>query len=109
VCDTEVCDVFNDEWRRARKAHKCDACGETIRSGDLYMNIAMLLDGNWETVKSCARCRQMFLKIVRFTGEAADPTLRCGEVWEDPPDHVAALAFILPNEAQSFADKDHGA
>jgi hypothetical protein len=29
---------------------------------------------------------------------AVDLNLNCGEVWRDPPEDVAALAFLLPGE-----------
>jgi hypothetical protein len=41
---------------KARKEHRCDECGETIKARDLYENATGLWEGIWETYKTCARC-----------------------------------------------------
>jgi hypothetical protein len=88
---------------RARKDHRCSACGETIRAGSLYTRIGVVFDGTAETVKQCGRCRAIFLAICdQDRCSPIDLGLNCGESWESvfgpcPPD-VAALAFMLPHE-----------
>ena len=97
---------------RARKPHRCCACGETIRVGDVYCRTGTLFEGKWTTNRHCLRCWAI-LDALWFdgdspveTGDAVEWTLDCGEEWEDPPEYVAQLAFLLPHEMQII--KGHG-
>ncbi len=104
MCDYEAdeqCPVWDEHEHIARKAHTCSGCRESIHPGHRYRRTATLFDGSWSTWKHCLRCAAMVdaLRPVlgeRFTTETLD--LNCGEVWEEPPEHVAALAFLLPGE-----------
>ena len=104
MCDLEAdetCPVWDESYRKARVAHECSGCGETIRPGMSYRRTAVLWDGAWSTWKHCQRCAAIVDALrVRlqecFTADTLD--LACGEVWHDPPEHVAALAFALPGE-----------
>ena len=108
--DGEPYDVYPTEHlRRARVAHKCDACGEAIRRGDRYSYTFSVFEGEPDTVKRCARCEMMYRALVPIQPEdtACDPELKCGHTWEDnfdgpPPDDVARLAFVTPDEAQAL-------
>lgn len=35
------------DWRCARKSHKCSLCGETIQSGELYLRCVAMIDGEF--------------------------------------------------------------
>lgn len=105
MCDEaydETCPVWDEQHRVARKQHKCSGCGETIEPGHRYMRTAALWEQAWHTWKHCQRCAAIVEALKPklgecFTTETLD--LNCGEVWEDPPDEVAALAFVLPGES----------
>lgn len=114
--DGEPVDRYDESVRRAAKAHKCDACRETIKRGDLYHRTAMLFEGQWDITNRCARCEAMYRFLqpcVRKLGdgdEICDPELQCGHVWSDnfegePPLVVQALAFLTPAEAQVLLSK----
>jgi hypothetical protein len=106
MCDEEAeytCPVWDEVDRVARKEHACSGCGETIKPGHQYRRTAILASrkGGWSTWRHCRRCAAM-IDALRpyldecFTTEVLD--LDCGEVWKNPPDDVAALAFVLPGE-----------
>lgn len=103
--------MWDETWRTARVEHSCVGCdrcddsrctGKSIKPGHRYRRTAVLFDGSWMTWKHCIRCAAM-LDALRprlrecFTTDTLD--LSCGEVWDDPPEHVAALAFVLPGES----------
>lgn len=98
--DIETPTVFLERWRRARKPNACTVCREPIRPGERYHHSTGLWDGVWMSFKHCARCWLLFCLTSERTGGDADLGLDCGEVWDDPPEGVAALAFLTPGEAQ---------
>lgn len=112
-----MCDAFGGldspaPWteaiRRARKPHPCDVCAETIRPGERYHFSSGCWDGNWNAYRHCLRCWRMFEIVNRRAEGEADLLLDCGEVWDDPPDEVAALAFLTANEIQALAGGEGG-
>lgn len=105
--DYEPTDVQVFEWIRARKPRPCCACQETIVPGQHYHRCKYLYDGEWSSYDHCGRCFRIVQSLWKTTdGSAIEMGLDCGEVWETPPDDVAALAFALPGEcgeADSYA------
>lgn len=108
-CDAseEYPDVQRQQHRRARKEHKCCACKETIRRGDLYWYVFVIFEGVSEEWKRCLRCEKMHDEIqdALGDGQVPDPNLNCGHSWEElhgecPPE-IARLAFLTPAEAQA--------
>lgn len=107
MCDLDdygnACRAWSEKVRVARKEHKCCACDETIAVGQHYhFASGVWSDSGPDSFKHCARCWAMYLAVnrrMRAKGEMAVITLDCGEVWENPPDEIAALAFALPGEA----------
>jgi hypothetical protein len=107
-----MCDLHSDRpscwsetWRRARKPHRCRACDETIRRGDRYHYSSGVWDGRPDSFAHCARCWAIYLALQAELepGEGIDLDLDCGETWqsafgEEPPEAVARLAFLLPDE-----------
>jgi hypothetical protein len=104
-------DVYDERSVKARKAHICDACKETIAPGHRYWKVSIVFDGTAETVIRCLRCQEIHLAIRRSWIERGvdemwpDEKLNCGEVWEDehngpPPIEVAQLAFMTQDEMQ---------
>lgn len=107
MCDlvSDAADVYEQQRRRARKRHACEACGETIMPGDTYVHTSSLYDGSWSTWKHCLRCSAIFeaLHAEAYPDRIAiDPALNCGTEWADTfgevPPHIEALAFWLPGE-----------
>ena len=104
MCDLgydEVTEVMVDSWIKAAKAHPCMACKESIPVGIVYHESKRLADGDWHRWKHCVRCWRMCEALwQRNGGECIDMGLKCGEVWEQPPDEIAELAFALPGDLQ---------
>lgn len=102
-----MCDLVTDlwvslsvVWPRARKEHRCNACRETIKPGDRYRREGYVFDGYKGTNIHCRRCWEIIEALLDKCepDEGIDFDLDCGEVWEDPPEDVAALAFALPKD-----------
>lgn len=113
MCDygeDDETDVWVFEWIKARKTHACCACDEPIAAGQIYHSYKALRDGEWSRWVHCGRCWRVCEAIWQMNdGAAIDLNLACGEVWESPPDDVAALAFALPGEmreADEYGKKD---
>lgn len=94
--------VERHECRRARKAYECFACREPIAIGHRYHVTACLDDGRWYTVRHCLRCYLILEALWLYDGGPVQWDLNCGETWEEPPEAVAALAFLTPAEAQAW-------
>jgi hypothetical protein len=108
--DYDCSEPIASEWRRARKEHRCFACHEAIRPGDRYHFEAQKYD-EFETFKHCARCWAIANAILSAGAESVRWDLNCGVSWEEafgaePPDEVAALAFMTPDEAQGRPNAD---
>jgi len=96
--------VYSETRRRAIKPHKCSACKETISPGHTYHVIAIIFEGV-ESLKRCERCQKIHEHLRTLApGEMwPDERLNCGEEYSEhwgrePPEHIAALAFVLPGE-----------
>lgn len=108
MCDVwydDYCPVWEETQVTARKAHCCDGCGETIAAAMRYRRTAVLTErgGSWLTWKHCRRCAAMVDALKRHNPDAFGTEtldLNCGEVWDDPPPEVAALAFAMPGDAE---------
>jgi hypothetical protein len=106
----ETYDVYNESARRARKQHQCDACHETIRAGDLYHVISIVFDGDASSIKRCVRCQRIHLHLRELEPGEMWPNekLACGEEYREhwgrePPEEIAALAFMTADEMQREA------
>lgn len=103
---SEFFDVQSSERVKARKAHVCCACSETIKPGHYYIRTFTVFEGAAESYKHCLRCDKMLEELFRVVdGHVAVAfELNCGELWENNfgpvPDHVARLAFLTQEEAQ---------
>lgn len=109
-------EVWNEKANRARIAHKCSACSETIRPGDLYHYTFYIFDGVSNTTRRCARCETLYRALVKLhakeqpevedvTEPGVHPELECGHTFEqvfkrEPPPQLARLAFMTPDEMQ---------
>jgi hypothetical protein len=107
-CD-ETYDVYDETAVRARIAHRCGACGETIRCGDRYTKVHIVFQASAETIKRCLRCQAIHEHLRGLDpGETwPDERLDCGQDYEadwgePPPDEVARLAFLTADEIQAL-------
>jgi len=112
--DGEPLDVDNERMVRARKNHRCDACKETIRRGDLYKRHFIAWEGTCETVLRCARCDTIYQELCKLhraknkdAWESTWPAWRldCGDSFKrvfdrEPPPELAELAFLTADEMQ---------
>ncbi len=53
----EYAEVYCEEVRKARKAHRCRGCGKIIEQGTLYIYGSGVCDGSGFSEKSCGVCR----------------------------------------------------
>ncbi len=101
-------EIYAEPTVRARKPHRCGACGEPINVGQQYTSIFIVFDGDSQAFKRCVRCQKIHLHLRTLDKHHdlwPDERLNCGEVYEDhwgapPPPEIAALAFALPADFQ---------
>lgn len=103
--DGDYAPTLTDEYRKARKEHRCIACHEAIPPGHRYHVTVQVFEGDLEEYKHCARCWVLAMEILHMNG-TVQWDLNCGTSWqeaagEDPPESVARLAFLTPEEAQA--------
>lgn len=104
--DSETPTVYEERERKARKEHHCDACGETIKPGQVYCNTFGVWDGNADTIKRCSRCDAIYEHLVDLRRDDSEYQialkLDCGrsyeDEWGDMPIEAQELAFLLPGE-----------
>ncbi|MHC1701464.1 MAG: hypothetical protein AB9900_10855 [Humidesulfovibrio sp.] len=60
-CDHDALspEFFEERKHKARKAHKCSDCRNTIQPGEVYTLIACKYDGVFEAFKMCQGCEQV--------------------------------------------------
>ena len=63
MCDLsdayEPAEIFRDEWRRARKEHRCGACNGRIMAGERYIAHFQLFEGDASYSKCCSACAEI--------------------------------------------------
>lgn len=57
VIEAEVAPVWRDEWRRARKPHRCGSCGTRILPGSRYAWHFSVFDGHVSRGAVCEPCQ----------------------------------------------------
>jgi hypothetical protein len=111
-CDEQYA-VYEEKEVRARKFHKCSACGERILPLSRYFRINIVFDGSVETIKRCRRCQALHLHLrtlddhQSFCSLWPDERLNCGEEYskhwgQPPPPEIEALAFLTEQEKQAL-------
>lgn len=107
----ETYDVYDETHRRARKDHRCDACGEVIPPKAVYTRVFILYDGKGRSLKRCLRCQGIHEHLRTLCRDAIqmwpDERLNCGQRYEDEwgecPPEVQAMAFVLPGDKKEMA------
>lgn len=49
--------LLEERHNRAKKPHKCTECNRVIGAGEVYLLEKAILDGDFETYKTCAHCQ----------------------------------------------------
>lgn len=108
--DAEIPRIYAETVYRARKIHRCSACRESIEPGARYRRIFGVWCGSASTLRRCMRCDALWRHLSGLAAaapyqawfEEPDLTLDCGHSYEElhgpPPEHIAALAFALPQD-----------
>lgn len=107
----ETYKVYNVVIRRARKEHRCCACGESIQRTHRYASVHIVDSEGANEIKRCLRCQAIHEAIIRAWRASGDyymwpdERLNCGSDWKEehgsePPDDVARLAFLTPDDVQ---------
>lgn len=107
-----MCDVdapspsfFIERWVRARKEHTCCACRETISKRHLYHLCKGCWDGDFAQYKHCARCWRLFSVLNQERPGEIALGLDCGEVYEGTDPDMLVMAFMTPDDAQRYAQR----
>jgi len=51
--------VYTEEWKKAKKVHKCCECGLPIMPGETYQLFKGCYEGKWERYKTCRECNDL--------------------------------------------------
>ena len=86
MCDCEMPSTINTIERKARTAHKCCECDDTISPGDKYEYTSGVWDGRGASFKTCLRCAGVRSWYVH----ECLPTYECwpcfGDLYQDATD-----------------------
>jgi hypothetical protein len=106
IDDCEPCDYHKSKIRKARKQHKCTACGRAIKPGHYYRYVTGKFDDHVYTVKRCGACERTYQHLQKVgDGELIpDENLDCGLDYQEehrqpPPPEIAKLPFLSDDEA----------
>jgi hypothetical protein len=94
--------VYDENLVKARKAHQCGACKESILPGHIYVRVGIVFDGSASSVKRCLRCQKLHEHLRTKCATSGDDVwpaeeLDCGlsyeGEWGELPEEIAVLAF----------------
>lgn len=98
-------DFYRDDWRRARREHRCSVCGERMLPRHYYHVVSGKWEGEVRTYKHCARCWTLYERLSDDGCNDVDLELDCGETYEGDDPEMHALAFVTREEAQGFVPR----
>lgn len=88
--DFEPVEFSSEEWRKARKSHRCYGCGRQIERGEHYARIVQKIAGEMVDFAECEHCKAAsgWLQKACRGGFSADIV---GEIREhaSDPDHAS--------------------
>ena len=64
--DYPTCDVWVEEWRKARKRYTCFECRGVIEPGSRYLFLKGLWDGDWGKARMCGHCGEALKRANAF-------------------------------------------
>lgn len=100
--DDGPCDFYDVKWVKAKKKHRCEACGITIEVGERYLRFSGKFDGGMFAQATCSDCQHI---IQAFTCEG-DNQVPASELWESmrsvvfPDMTTACLAKVKDEHAR---------
>jgi hypothetical protein len=62
-CEDAFVTTLTNEWRCARKEHRCEECGKTIRTGERYHYESFVQEGDLVISKICEHCNDLWLNL----------------------------------------------
>jgi hypothetical protein len=84
--DADPNDWYSEEWRKARKPHKCCECGREIAVGEKYLRASCGGNGSVNTYKQCAHCTEAGKLLLRKCSGYV-----FGLIGKDLAEHVDAI------------------
>lgn len=91
--------AYRDTWRKARKAHRCCECGETIEPGARYLDTTGVWEGGpnrYRTCEGCAEIREAFNCDGWIFGELWDAMIASGLVAVERAPAACLFAELSP-------------
>ena len=64
----ELPTVFNEQYPKAHKEHKCCECGAKIQVGEKYHYAKGCWDGKWAAYKTCITCDDLRRELNGYDG-----------------------------------------
>ena len=68
MCDCDMPAFYSEEYRRARRPHRCVECGGAIASGARYQHASGKWDGDLRSYATCLTCAEVRESLGRATG-----------------------------------------
>lgn len=85
--DGDTPSFYQEDERKARKAHRCEECGEDIQAGTRYVHVVGKFDGRIDAWKFCAACWEIM-------GEFSEGGRTFGITWDTFADEWNSGAHI---------------
>ena len=86
--------VYREEYKKARKQHKCCECLSCIHIGEKYQHITGLWDGRWQTFKTCEKCADLRDSLNQVI------CISLGELREEYKEFLNETGIVKYNEVQ---------
>jgi hypothetical protein len=62
-------DLFRENTPKARKAHKCDLCGQNIERGQRYVRWEYIMDGDFRSDAYHTKCAEVICIYLEDLGD----------------------------------------
>ncbi len=73
-------EMYNCEFVKSRKDHRCVECSRVIAKGSQYQRISFLWEGAFETHHTCSDCAEI---RSAFDCSQVDEAIQFGELWNE--------------------------
>jgi len=105
--DAEMCAVWVETERRARKRHRCCECGTAIPKGHAYVQINSVSGGSAGTSRRHEACHKLWYWVSDLVcGQAGYSTL--GGLCEEVHEAQESMCDLLPDETVKASRSPHG-
>ena len=72
--DIDPAEVFIERERKARKEHSCQCCHATIKKGETYTSVFMVIDGSVSDEAICDPCNTSRGLFAKEHGSSSNPS-----------------------------------